>query len=302
MIYRNFDIGFFSIGIVIAILITACNKSEVVDYKAPDIKLSNHPNNVYIRENILNKYGTAIRWEWDQRFLNKDQSADPIKEDLVIPVTKLIEELWIKPFLVLSEDSKLFIQEYMPKELVYIGSYIFESDGEIIFGYAENGARVSLINLNAFDLDDRIWLENQLITMHHEFSHIVHQKMGLPNGYNNISPLGYVGEGWRNGVSLSDAIKRGMVSAYGTRNQFEDFAQLTSHFLVQDTVYFNSTYIKDWNCEDFSDPNLCVELNKGKKLISRKLELIRKFYLEEFSINIDELRDTIQSRMSAYKN
>lgn len=50
MIYRNFDIGFFSIGIVIAILITACNKSEVVDYKAPDIKLSNHPNDVYIRK------------------------------------------------------------------------------------------------------------------------------------------------------------------------------------------------------------------------------------------------------------
>lgn len=302
MIYRNFNIGFFLTGIVVTIFITACNKSADVDYKAPEVELSNHPNDIYIRENILNRYGTAIRWEWDQRFLNKDQTADPIKEDLVIPVTKLIEELWIKPFLVLSEDSKIFIEEYMPKELVYIGSYIYESEGERMLGYAESGARVSLINLNAFDLDDRIWLENQLITMHHEFSHIVRQKIGVPIGYNNVSPTGYIGEGWRNGVSLSDAIKRGMVSAYGTKNQFEDFAQLTSHFFIQDTVYFNSTYLKDWNCEDFTDPNTCEELNKGKELIRRKLDLIRKFYSEEFSINIDVLRDTIQSRMSAYKN
>lgn len=302
MKFKNFNITLFLIGIVMAILIMACNKSEDVEYKVPDIKLSDHPNDVYIRENILEKYGTAIRWEWDQRFFNKDQTADPIKEELVIPVTKLIDELWIKPFLALPDNSNLFIQEYMPKELVYIGSYIYESEGERMLGYAENGARVILINLNAFDLDDRIWLENQLITMHHEFSHIVHQKKGLPNGFNSISPSGYIGEGWRNGVSLSDAIRRGMVSAYGTKNQFEDFAQLTSHFLVQDTIYFNSTYLKDWNCEDFSDPNSCIELNKGKELIRQKLDLIRRYYSEEFSIDIDVLRDTIQSRMSAYKN
>ncbi|NOU60853.1 substrate import-associated zinc metallohydrolase lipoprotein [Marinifilum caeruleilacunae] len=292
----------FLFVIALILLQFSCDKNDGEKYVAPEIELSNHPNDVYLRENILKEYGTAIRWKWDQRFIRKGQSAEPIKEDLVIPITKIVEDLWIKPFIALSDDSEKFIRDYMPKELVYIGSYIYNSNGSAILGYSESGARISLMNLNSYDLKDRIWLEDVLITMHHEFAHIVHQNNGMPKAYHLISPKGYLGEGWRNGVSFTDAIKRGMVSAYATDNQYEDFAELTSRYLVQDTIYFNSTYLKDWDCAQFINPESCHEINEGRELIRQKLNAIRTFYLDEFNIDIKILRDTIQKRMSAYEN
>lgn len=301
MMEKTVHINIYLLGIILVLLGLSCQNSDSVNYQAPEVELSDHPNDVYIRENILNKYGTAIRWKWDNRYLSKGQTAEPVFEDLVIPVTKLVEELWIEPFLVLSSDSEKFIRDYMSKELVYIGSYIYNSDGSRLLGYAEGGSRISLMNLNAYDLEDRIWLEDQLVTMHHEFGHIVHQNHGIPDGYNKISPMGYLGEGWRNGVTLNDAIKRGMVTAYATDNQYEDFAELISRYLVQDTVYFNSTYLNDWDCSQFIDTESCNEINEGRALIRQKLELIKEFYKEEFNIDLHSLRDTIQKRISAFE-
>ncbi|MCT4601651.1 MAG: putative zinc-binding metallopeptidase [Marinifilum sp.] len=301
MINKHLNIILFIVSIVFAMFVISCDKSDNVDYKAPDIELSNHPNDIYIRENILNEYGTAIRWEWDQRFLNKGQTAEPVNEELVIPIVNLVEELWIKPFMVLSADSEKFIRNYMPKEVVFIGSYIYNSNGTNLLGYAESGARISLMNLNAYDLNDRMWLEELLITMHHEFAHIVHQNHDMPIGYGKISPLGYLGEGWRNGISLPEAIKRGMVTAYGTSNQYEDFTELISRFLIQDTVSFNSTYLRNEDCAQLSNSESCIETNNGRELIRQKLKLIKEFYDEEFSIDLNSLRDTIQKRMSLYE-
>ncbi|WP_421920942.1 substrate import-associated zinc metallohydrolase lipoprotein [Marinifilum sp.] len=280
----------------------SCDNGEKVNYIDPEIVLSKHPNDIYLRENILKEYGTAIRWRLDQKYLSKGQTADSIHENLVIPVTKLVENLWIEPFILLSIHSEKFIREHMPKELLYLGSYIYNGNGDTIQGYAESGARISLMNLNSYDLEDRLWLDDVLINMHHEFSHIVYQNHGLPEEYDQISSDGYLGEGWKKGVSLSDAIIRGMVSAYGTKNQYEDFAELTSRYLVLDSTYFNSTFLKDSECDLFSEPDSCKRINKGRELIRQKLSLIRKYYFEKFELDIDDLRDTIQKRMPVSKD
>jgi len=295
---KKFKKEILSILMTIGILtLSACSSSDDVDYTPSVITPSDHPNDVYIRENMLDKYGAAIRWRWDDRFLQKGQLASAIDEDLVIPVTQLIENLWIQPFIVLSDDSEAFIKRLIPKEIIYIGSYIYNDDGARLAGFADGGTRVSLLNLNALDMSDRMWIEEQLITMHHEFNHIVHQNHGIPSGFNTVSSNGYLGQGWNNGVSLSDAIIRGMVSAYGTSNEYEDFSELVSRFLVQDEETFNSLYLIDSDCSIFADEVFCTDLNNGRELIRQKLQMVKDFYLENFNINLNDLRDTIQSRM-----
>lgn len=292
MILKRKYTNFFRLAFLLVLI--SCGKSDDVNFQIPEVELSDHPNDVYIREHMLNEYGTAVRWRWDDRYLAKGQSADAINEDLVIPVTKLIEKYWIEPFINLSNDSESFIRKMIPKEIVYLGSYIYNENGTRISGYSEGGSRVSLMNLNAYDEADRAWMVERLMTMHHEFTHIVRQNYGMPTGYNKVSPQGYLGAGWSNGVSLVDAIKRGMVSAYATRDQYEDFAELIAHYLVQDSLSFNSDYLEDIDCSQFSYSLDCYEINEGKALIRQKLKLVKEFYQDKFHINLEQLRDSIQ--------
>lgn len=296
MTNRKNNILWISLNFLVFIL-SACNSADQVNYEVPEEQLSEHPNDIYIRENILNNYGTAIRWRWDDRFLSKGQTASAIDEDLVIPVIKLIENLWINPFIVLSDDSETFIREYIPKEIVFLGSYIYNNSGTRIIAYEESGSRLSLSNLNVFDLEDKNWILQQLISMHHEFNHILLQNYELPAGFNTISDKGYLGQGWSNGVSYADAIKRGMLTPYATNNEYEDFCQLVSLYLVEDPESFNSLYLEYFDCSEYSDQELCEEINAGRILISQKLELAKNFYSENFNINLEDLRDTIQSKI-----
>ncbi|NRS89213.1 substrate import-associated zinc metallohydrolase lipoprotein [Flavobacterium sp. 7E] len=283
-----------------------CSSDDInTKYVPPATELSNHPNDVFLRSEIFNPYGTAVRWKWDDRFISDNQKATPIKSDLVIPVAKLLKYLWIEAYSSNGEGGKKFIEKLIPSELQFIGSYIYNDDGTVLLGYAEGGARISILNLNSYDLTDRDWLTNPgggvLATIHHEFSHIVHQNYGIPVGFNTISEA-YLGAGWSNGVTRDDAIKLGMVRNYGTLNEFEDFAEIISHFLTLPKATFEEDFINQQDCNPTGtatgDEILeCYELNQGRLLIKQKLDLIIDFYKTKFDIDLVKLRDDLEVKI-----
>ena len=263
-------------------------------------------NDQYLYDNngnsLFERYDTAARWRWNDNFIAPDQRAAPIQSDLVIPATKLIDYLWIEPFTLNSSAGKDFIDELFPPELVYIGSYIYNRDGSILLGFAEGGARVTLLNLNSLDFKNRDWLANPgggiLTTVHHEFSHIVHQNYGIPVGFNVISES-YIGGQWIN-ISRDEAIKLGMVRGYATSNEFEDFCEIISHFLVVEQATFEKDFIDQEDCSTLTDAAEivnCRELNGGRQLIKQKLDLVIDYYKSSFDIDLLAVRDTLQERL-----
>jgi len=288
--------------IAVGVLLSQCAKDENTPYVRPTTNASTHQNDVYITKYMLDPYGTAVRWRWDNRFILPTQSATPIQSDLVIPVTQILEYLWAGVYEAQGQNGQKLIKQLFPPELQYIGSYIYKDDGSQVLGFAEGGARITLLNLNKYDLKNRDWLSSPndgvLGTAHHEFTHIVHQNYGLPTGFKGIT--NYNGNGWMN-ISENDAIKAGAISPYGTNNEFEDFAELVGHYIVMPKADFEKKYILQEDCSQKTKPadiQLCQELNAGKLLIDKKLSIVTKFYKDQFGIDLVALRDTMENRLN----
>ncbi|MEP1488012.1 MAG: substrate import-associated zinc metallohydrolase lipoprotein [Algibacter sp.] len=278
------------------------------EFVAPDNPDVSSVNDQYLYDNngvsLFETYGTATRWRWNDNFIDPTERATPIDADLVIPSTKLVEYLWAGPYAETGADASDFIKSLFPSELVYMGSYIFNNDGTVKLGFAEGGARVTLLNMNALNFENRDWMTDPsggvLATVHHEFSHIVHQTHGIPTGFNTISES-YLGNGWSNGVSRDDAIKLGMVRNYGTLNEFEDFCEIISHLLVVDQATFEDDFINQEDCTTYTDAGdiiNCTELNEGRELISQKVDLVVAFYKNNFNVDLLEVRDVLQERLT----
>ncbi len=293
--------------VLTALLVFQCNNDDTnSQYTPPDNPNLSHPNDTYLYDNngnsLFEVYGTATRWRWNDNFIDPDQRATPIESDFVIPATKLIEYLWVEPFTDLGISGEKLMEDFFPPEVVYIGSRIFQEDGSALLGFAEGGARITILDLNKLDFQDRNWLVNPrsgiLATVHHEFSHIIQQRFGNPVGLNTISE-NYIGIDWIN-RSREDAIKLGMVSAYGASSEFEDFAEIISHFLVIDQQTFEQDFITQVDCSTLTDPAAianCRELNEGRLLIQQKLDLILDYYDTQSNIDLVQVRDILQERL-----
>jgi hypothetical protein len=90
----------------------------------------------------------------------------------------------------------------------------------------------------------------------------VHQTYNLPLGYERISGSFYSGNSWTTLIDYqrdskgkilydedgdpiydhSPAIKRGVTTAYGTTNEYEDFAELVSNYITTDSKEFSDLY------------------------------------------------------------
>ena len=194
-----------------------------------------------------------------------------------------------------------------------VGSELRNADGTRTLGYADAGVRITLTELNYFDLTNREWVIQQLHTMHHEFSHIIHQTYKMPNGFNKITEDTYTGQAWKDintnaqaeliekgisspttheidSVAQNMAIQRGMLTPYGTSSEFEDFAEFVSLYLLTEPAVFEETYIA-------SDPKRTF-LDEGKANIDKKLALVKEYYVSNFSIDLTHLREIILQRLN----
>ena len=277
----------------------SCESEESVDYKGVDRDPSEHAIDVYFQENFQDKYGCAVRWQWVDKYVDIDYVVTPAKQDVVIPTGEMIMSFWIEPFMTLSKEGGDFIRDNFPPEIVFLGTDIRDTKGTIILGYAEGGVRITLTGLNKFDLHDDAWLIQQLETMHHEFTHIVNQKYPMPEDYKGVTPDNYTSTSWSDIYTKVDgdhdkadevAIALGMVSPYGTSSFGEDFAEIVSKYLLMDEMVFAAKYLT---------PNEAKpELDEGKAWIATKLDITRKYYQSTFGIDIDKLRDIIQTRLN----
>ena len=244
-------------------LFTSCDKDDELNYEKREVAESTDEIDLFMKEHFLDKYNCAIRWKWDDKFIAIDYYVSPPMREVVIKTAEMVENFWVNPFIECSAGGKAFIEKNFPPEIVFIGSEILNQNGTETLGFAEAGVRITLAELNQYDLKNEKWLKTQLHTIHHEFTHIVHQTYKLPNGFEKISGSFYSGNSWTTLVDYkkdekgnvlrdedgdpiydhSPAIKRGVTTAYGTTNEYEDFAELVSNFIITDADEFNDTYM-----------------------------------------------------------
>lgn len=291
----------------------SCSDDESTNYVPESKEPSVDEINVYFQENFQDKYGSAVRWQWIDKYVDINYIVAPAMRKVLIPTGEMIRRFWIEPFILESKKSGEFIRKHFPPEIVCVGSELRNADGTRTLGYADAGVRITLTELNYFDLSNKEWVIQQLHTMHHEFSHIIHQTYKMPNGFNKITENNYTGQAWKDiyanaqneligkgiespkeaevdSVAQNMAIQRGMLTPYGTSSEFEDFAEVVSLYLLTDPVVFNQTYI-------LSDPKRTF-LDEGKANIDKKLALVKEYYMSNFSIDLTHLREIILQRLN----
>lgn len=278
--------------LILMVLVASCYPDESLDVPVydPDINLESDLD-IYIDENFTQEYNMAIRYRFEDRFIQPFQRVAPAALEVVRPMLDFIQYFWIEPYFEV-ENGEEFFRSHVPAEIVFLGGLIFNEDGTVTLGTADAGVQITFTNVNAIDPDDALWVDLQLRTVYHEFAHIVHQEYKLPQAFETISPNGYTSPGsWFN-LTEEEALQRGFVSPYATSSPNEDFAETVAFYLFD--TNFISFYLTDEPDCTTAD---CTARNEGRALIRQKLSAIEDHYEKFTGVVLADLREVVQSRL-----
>ncbi len=280
------------LGMIVSLFLIGCYPDESLNepVKEPDVEITTDLD-IYIEENFTEEYGMAIRYRFVDNFVQPTQRVSPPRLETVRPMLDFIEQFWINPYKDV-QDGEVFFRNHVPAEIVFLGGLIYNGDGTVTLGTADAGAQITFTNVNAIDVTDEDWRTLQLQTVYHEFAHTVHQLYKLPNAFETIAPTGYTGPGSWFVLTDDDALGRGFVSPYATSSPNEDFAETVAFYLFDPD--FDANFI---DLEDPCTTDECVSRNEGKIMISEKISAISDHYEKVTGINLEALRNAIQSRL-----
>ena len=191
----------------------------------------------WIRDTLTVPYNVAAKYKWDQGELDFDKTLTPPDEAKIIPVLSSIKKVWIDNYV--AEAGKTFMQKYVPKFFVLVGSANWNIDGTITLGTAEGGRRIVLYVLNDFRTkgmagyvaSDSFTIKMMFHTIEHEFGHILHQTVLYPTDFKLISVGDYTSN-WNN-ISDKEANEKGFITAYAQSAPDEDFVEMISMMLSE---------------------------------------------------------------------
>lgn len=277
--------------LLVTLVYSSCKKEKLddqsvfVDSTTPKNALDN-----YVYNNFTIPYNIDVIYKYVDRETDLNYNLVPASYDASIRMTKLLLFLGMQPYDEVT-GNKTFLKRYFPKFLAYVGTSSVRNNGTIILGTAEGGRKINLYNLNNLPLNSTniTYLNNFYFhTIHHEFQHILNQTKQYPTSFNTISGTSYVDDVWNTTyTSAGAAIAAGFISPYASSAAGEDFAELYSFYVTlsstEYTAYLNST----------------GSTAAGRTIIANKMDMVKTYMKNEFGIDMDVLRASIQAKVAA---
>jgi substrate import-associated zinc metallohydrolase lipoprotein len=244
----------------------------------------------WIRDTLTVPYNIAAKYKWDQGELDFDKTLTPPDEAKIIPVLSSIKKVWIDNYV--AEAGKTFMQKYVPKFFVLVGSANWNIDGTITLGTAEGGRRIVLYVLNDFRVkgmtgyvpSDSITIKLMFHTIEHEFGHILHQTVLYPVDFKLISVGDYTSN-WNN-VSDKQANEKGFITAYAQSAPDEDFVEMISMMLSEGKAGYEAI-IKGISSQ--------TAVNK----LRQKEAIVVNYYKDVWGINFANLQTRTRASIDA---
>ncbi|NDV45593.1 hypothetical protein D0T49_00805 [Paludibacter sp. 221] len=276
----------YFISIILFTSLIGCSEEKL----GPSIFDTNPPERNEFDKWLLNTY--VKEYNIDFKYRLDDGEADltynliPADMEKSKDLAKIIKYLWLEAYDELFDATgvnKDFMRTYAPKVIQLVGSAaINSSSGTEVLGTAEGGIKVILYKVNAIDPTDIEMLnEYYFETMHHEFSHILHQNEEIPVEFNLISAADYSSTGWQNRTT-EQAWKLGFVTPYASREPQEDFVEIIAMYLVNSDEYWQNMLDKAGE--------------EGAKKIEKKFDIVEEWLNITWDIDIHKLRNIISRR------
>lgn len=218
--------------------VTSCSEDKLGETIFPEIDETLDPDSYtykfdkWLRENYLNVYNLDFRYKMQDVGTDMNYNLVPAKLDNSMRLAVLTKYLWFDVYKDIVNEN--FLKLYGPRIIHLIGSPAYNpTSGTMILGLAEGGIKVSLFRVNDMDINDFNQMnEYYFKTMHHEFTHILHQTKTYPSEFNTLSVGKYDGTNWQD---RQDGVVNslGFVTNYASSEFREDFAETVANYIVK---------------------------------------------------------------------
>ena len=235
----------------------------------------------WLYNNYTLPYNIKVYYKMPDIETNFEYTVAPPDYQKAIELAHIIKYTWLDAYQEVA--GRDFVSAYVPKVLMMIGSPEYQGNGTMVLGTAEGGLKITLNVVNSLTMERDFLNEYYLKTMHHEFSHILHQTKSYDPSFKLISEGHYVSGDWYYKTD-TEAHQGGFVSPYASSEANEDIAELTC-------IYVTKTEA-EWD-------NIMADAGEdGGPVIEKKIDMVKRYMKESWGISMDKLRSVVQRRIN----
>lgn len=278
---------YYTLLCIVALGFTACqgDKFGPSIYIDPveDLDAYTREFDLWLKKYYTDKYNVEFLYRLDDSATDPNYNVVPVSIGKADTVAHLALYLWYDVYD--SVVSPTFLLDNGPKMIQLIGSAMINAaQGTEKLGYAEGGSKITLLKINKMETNNIEQLNEYIFkTMHHEFSHILHQQKAYPKEFGQITPYDYDPNRWQD-RSAQEAWELGYVSNYASSQTREDFVETIANYIVKTD--------KDWNYM------IAHAGEEGASAIHQKLEMCRGWLAEKWDVDLDAMRAEVQKRQA----
>nr|WP_311459109.1 substrate import-associated zinc metallohydrolase lipoprotein [uncultured Capnocytophaga sp.] len=324
--------------LLLALLYVGCskdtpNKSQSVVQLSSAEEIKNRTElDRYIIEKFTQPYNVNIVYRFSENNISRNmfRYVAPPSAEKALQMANFLKYMYYEPYTMLT--PKGFLQNYSPKELVFIGSRAFSDVGTAYNGLATNAVKIEMlgvnnINPNTTDPTEIKNIDNRVLRLiYHESSHLLEQVKIVPKEFEKLSIADYKGGAWTRSWTGETYLKSGFISAYASDNIHEDFVETIARYIIyyqknqcscnttdatldtdgdglNDTAYntwkteiLRKGYIWEEELAKADGKNDANATYTGKEILLKKITMVKNYLKGEWNIDLDALRNEIHRR------
>ncbi len=283
----------------------------------------------WIKETLTIPYNIEIKWKWDDGEIDNRFHVTPPRKEKAEQFMRAFYDVWIKPYEEVGGEE--FIKTYVPKLIYLVGTAQYNSDGTKTLGLAEGGRKVTIFEVDEFDNTNVTNMAKSFHTLHHEFSHILHQKVAYSLEYKKLSKGNYTGA-WYNFTDVK-ANTLGFITPYSMLNDCEDFVEVVATILstvdnsnnpaiynvpekdenglitgnivpMKLSAFQQKLHMFGISIEQQQNGKLKLKQDEkapvGLSIMLQKIAIIQEYYKTEWGIDLFELQGKIELAINKY--
>lgn len=238
------------IAAIVAIFSSCCGGDSFTDsifdtdVPAVDETKATYPFDLWLYDNFVVPYNVDVKYRFDLSASDLNFQLTPADYNRSQLLAHFIQYLFYEVYTKYAGED--FMKKYGPRIFHFIGSSGFSpTTGTEVLGTASGGVKITLYKINEMKPysegvtysgeDVNVLNENYFHTMHHEFSHVLHQTKSYPVTFGQVTSGSYDPINWQDRDSVWTH-QNGYVTHYASSATYEDFVETLS-CIITDTKH-----------------------------------------------------------------
>lgn len=247
----------------------------------------------WLDSTFLEPYNLDFIYKLQDVSTNVNYNMVPARLKEAKEMAVLMKYLWFDAYTAVAKSDN-FLKENSPRIIALVGNEAYNTSGNADPALSEGGIKISLFDINNLKIStsDQIKAANSKYfrVIHKVFVNILNQKKLYPRAFDDISAGDYDAMQWYDSRRTRFyAHERGFVSNYAMSQPRTDFAETIAYYICQDQAWWKEAEEAAEKAENTTDIKALINLKA-------KVAVCKKWMLEEWDIDLDELRDEINER------